>query len=149
MQLTVLRSRDVYPDPGPGFCSLPDPTTAILEEEGENMFYLFCSNKYQKFENFYSNFFPKKLSLRSQKHGFGIGGRHLIRHTVHYAQFSLSICVIRKMGTGYGYASLSRLIYWLVLIEVWELILAENNKWLLSFDAGIVMKITAADEIST
>jgi hypothetical protein len=82
----VLRIRDVYPG-----SRIPDPKTAT-KERGEKKFVVipfFCSHKFHKIENYFSFLsaeeknlgqfskriterFTQKLSLRSQKYGFGI-----------------------------------------------------------------------------
>jgi hypothetical protein len=87
----VLRIRDFYPSqiPDPG-SRISDPNTAT-KERGKNIscHTFLCSHKFDKIENYFSfemlkkkmwanfqriiaHFLPKKLSLSSQKYGFGI-----------------------------------------------------------------------------
>jgi hypothetical protein len=102
---TVLRIRDVYPGSRilifthPG-SRIPDPKTATKERGKKNLLsFLFCSHKFHKIDHYFSfemlkkkfgsifkelyNFLPKKLSLSSQKYGFGIrdpgSGKNLFR----------------------------------------------------------------------
>ncbi len=90
-----MRIRDVYPGSRilifthPG-SRIPDPRTAIKERGDKKLVShtFFCSHKFHKIEHYFicgmlkkkiwanfqriKNFFPKKLSLCSQKYGFGI-----------------------------------------------------------------------------
>jgi hypothetical protein len=93
----VLRIRDVYPGfwiPDPDFypSQIPDPGSNYSNQrrgvKKKLMSYLFCSHKFHKIENYFIfemlkkkiwanfqrilEFLPKKLSLSSQKYGFGI-----------------------------------------------------------------------------
>jgi hypothetical protein len=87
------------PIPNPG-SRIPDPKTATKERgEKKLLSYFFCSHKFHKIEYYFVfdcwrkkfgpnfkelfKFSPKKLSLRSQKYGFGIrdprSGKNLFR----------------------------------------------------------------------
>jgi hypothetical protein len=85
--LPVLRIRDVYP--GSGFFSHPGSKNSNKERGEKKKFChtFLCSHKFHKIENYFfevlkkkfgpifkelKNFLPKKLSLSSQKYGFGI-----------------------------------------------------------------------------
>ena len=98
MKKAVLRIL-ILPIPDPG-SRIPDPKTA-MKDRGEKKFLVipfFWSHKVHKIELFYfkmlkkkiwpifkelKNFLPKKLSLSSQKYGFGIrdpgSGKNLFR----------------------------------------------------------------------
>jgi hypothetical protein len=78
---------DFLPIPDPG-SRIPAPKTATKERGENNLLYRFCSPKFHKIENYFIfemlkkkfgpifkklwNFSPTKLSLSSQKYGFGI-----------------------------------------------------------------------------
>ncbi len=72
--LSVLRIRNVYPDPGSWFLSIPDPgsrfpdpTTATKEKWGKIFFpTLYCSHKYHPKKLFWTG--KKNLSLKGQCH---------------------------------------------------------------------------------